>query len=66
MSGTIIAPPRSKTAKWEIGDAVHVDGIRWIIRELVGRKVALASANTVNHAIWWNTTISNLPRKARA
>lgn len=65
---TATTAPRKITPRWEVGEAVVVNKTRWIIRALnytTGR-VALASSNTTNHAIWWSTTIDALPRKAAA
>lgn len=49
--------------KWRVGDPVTVGDVRWIIRILSRGTVELESANTVNHGIWWKTTLSNLPEK---
>lgn len=51
---------------WQPGDTVTVGSTRWIIRALnrQTRKVALASSNTTNSGIWWNTTLDNLPARA--
>lgn len=61
-------PPRTLTAgrpEWHVGEAVTVDRVRWIIRAINHKtgKVVLASSNTVNADIWWNTTIDKLPEK---
>ena len=65
----MVLPPRELTTspEWQVGETV-VDGRRrWIIRALNRKtgQVALASANTVNADIWWNTTIDKLPEKTR-
>jgi hypothetical protein len=52
------ATPREKSAHWQEGDVVQVDGVRWIIRILTDEVVELDAG-----AIWWRTTLDKLPPK---
>lgn len=50
--------PREKSKRWQPGDIVEVDGVRWIIRIVAGKRVELDAG-----AIWWRTTLDKLPPK---
>lgn len=50
--------------KWQVGDVVTVDSVRWKLRAISnsGRVVA-SSMNTSNVEIWWDTTLDILPKR---
>jgi hypothetical protein len=60
-------PPRQPSPKWAVDDVVQVDGRRYRIIAISPRgKVMLRQTNNPNGQCYWHTTISKLPRKARA
>jgi hypothetical protein len=61
----VLAPPRPRTAEWEVGDTVNLGRVRWIIRTITGDGVELEASNTPTR-IWWTTTLGMLPVKAVA
>lgn len=66
MNAPTTIPPRPKTKTWEVGDLVSIGSARWAIRTITKKAVELELMNNPNAAIWWNTTLANLPKKVTA
>lgn len=65
MTASTIAPRRKPKPKWVSGDLLTVGRTRYVIRVVYSTgRVLLEAMNTVTaKALWWDTTLENLPEK---